>query len=554
MNRKKGLFFSFFLLLIFIQGTNYNFSLIINSESIIQKLKSNQSVHHPIAKSMAVSFSNMTLFTKFDPIIIENNSVFKNFNFSGDGSISNPFLIDGYNITTSSSNLIHIQDTTAYFIISNNLLNGINGSFDGIFFSNVMNGNVSNNLISNCMSGIALKSSSINNFLNNTIDSNVGDGIHLEDSNSNFINDNDIYGTETGGGGSGSTLPKKNFAIHQTSGGGNGIFLDPSNDNIISNNNIFNNSGSGILLNQSENNTIYENDVYRNDQNGIFFVDSHNNLIDGNDIYGNDDGGGSGDSNLFENRFSIHQTSGGGNGIFLDPSNRNNITNNQIHGNSRDGISLINSEHNLIDGNNIYNNGAEGGGSGSTLYSEGFSIHQTSGGGNGIFLDPSDFNTISNNELLNNSAHGVYLVESDETNIFFNTISTNRLYGIIVSSDSMNNKITCNNFLGNNQGEKQASDSGKGNFFGHNYWSDHTNLDQDDDGIADEFYRIAGTTENKDETPTISHNEMISCPVTAPTTTRTPGLTTIIIFLSFMTIIITIKMKNRGRRPSKDNK
>ncbi|MFX0124333.1 MAG: nitrous oxide reductase family maturation protein NosD, partial [Candidatus Hodarchaeota archaeon] len=277
------------------------------------------------------------------------------------------------------------------------------------------------------------------------------------------------------GGGSPRGVSDLSMKIHQY-GGGNGVFLDPSNYNTITNNQIFNNS-----------------------ENGIRLTNSSHNLIDGNDIYGNGNNSGGSPRGISDLSMKIQQY-GGGNGVFLDPSDYNNITGNSIFNNSGDGVTIINSSNNLVQGNDIYGNGNNGGGSSRSISDISFSIQQF-GGGNGVFLDPSDKNYILGNNIHDNSHHGIIMIDSDENTIFENILIHNGLYGIYIDSGA-SNRVYWNDLLGNNlEGTSQAFDEGDGSEFKYNYWDEWTFPDEGDDGTVDNPYRIAGKIENSDRFP-----------------------------------------------------
>ncbi|MHA2161705.1 MAG: hypothetical protein ACXABF_04735, partial [Candidatus Thorarchaeota archaeon] len=80
-----------------------------------------------------------------DPIVINDNQDFETQAWPGNGSESNPFIIDGLNITDFDS-CISIIGTTAYFIIRNCFLRSI-GGFSG-FAVNLQD--VSNGTIEDC--------------------------------------------------------------------------------------------------------------------------------------------------------------------------------------------------------------------------------------------------------------------------------------------------------------------------------------------------------------------------------------------------------------------
>ncbi|MHA1205515.1 MAG: hypothetical protein ACTSSL_11370, partial [Candidatus Heimdallarchaeaceae archaeon] len=63
-----------------------------------------------------------------------------------------------------------------------------------------------------------------------------------------------------------------------------------------------------------------------------------------------------------------------------------------------------------------------------------------------------------------------------------------------------------NDFINNSKefGFSQAADNGNSNCFSNNYWSDHSNQDENNDNIADEPYLIDGSANNFDYYPIIT--------------------------------------------------
>ncbi len=90
-------------------------------------------------------------------------------------------------------------------------------------------------------------------------------------------------------------------------------------------------------------------------------------------------------------------------------------------------------------------------GTGSTVFTlkadgiriEGFTI---TGGGEGIFLEYSNNNSISNNNISSNNWRGIYLYESNNNSISNNNISSNNDDGIYLK-DSNDNTIESNEFI-----------------------------------------------------------------------------------------------------------
>jgi parallel beta-helix repeat protein len=435
------------------------------------------------------------------PIQVSQNSDFETLGFLGSGTESNPYIIEGLYITNSSMFLIDIQDTTAYFVIRDNILDGINGEFTGIYFVNVEHGSIENNSIYNCENGIYLQTSFYNYISNNTIRFNKANGIFLLNSDDNIISNNSIYGNgETGTGNGIGAAVDPSLSIH-VSNRGNGIFLDPADDNVIVNNRIFENVENGVYLYQSDDTIIANNTINNNGANGIYLNNSNMNTISNNSIYENGETGtGNGIGAAVDPSLSIH-VSNRGNGIFLDPAEDNIISNNEIYDNVGNGIYILESETTQIFNNWILGNGL-----------------------NGIFLELSNLNTIFNNFIsgfslrsqtgigssvdsmmahqTSNRGNGIFLKISNENNISSNKISNNTNYGIVIDEGSSDNVIEWNDFFGNSLDEtSQAFDDGSNNKFVYNYWDDHDNSDTNGDGVADSRYKIDGAANNYDQSP-----------------------------------------------------
>ncbi|MFX1511088.1 MAG: NosD domain-containing protein, partial [Promethearchaeota archaeon] len=180
--------------------------------------------------------SRTPLYTDHVPIKILNDSAFGPtfYNFTGSGTPAQPYLIDGYNITDSSGDLIHIENTTACFRISNNLLNGVydvyNQHICGIKLVNVTYGLIDGNEITNTGDeAIYLEYSNNTTILNNKIYNCSGSGISLSDANNITMYGNSIY----------------NSSIY-------GIFLNKStNDTVIWTNTFQNNNVSNAFDNST---------------------------------------------------------------------------------------------------------------------------------------------------------------------------------------------------------------------------------------------------------------------------------------------------------------
>ncbi|MFX0181580.1 MAG: right-handed parallel beta-helix repeat-containing protein, partial [Candidatus Hodarchaeota archaeon] len=259
-------------------------------------------------------------YTENGTIDIDNDTAFTTvYNLPGSGNETDPYIIAGMNISSSSANLIDISDTTKHFVIKNNLLDGLNGNFVGISLSNVINGNIGNNTIQNSKNGVELASNSIKNYIyNNSIINNGEYGIKVQDSDENCIFNNYIHGNgNNGGGGASLNIVDTLFKIQNGAPGGGGLYLDPSTDNNITNNEIYNNSADGIYLFESNHTMIQKNNIYWNVRNGITINNSHHNIINDNNIYENgyNSGGGGVSLAATEASLSIQNGAPGGGGL-----------------------------------------------------------------------------------------------------------------------------------------------------------------------------------------------------------------------------------------------
>ncbi|MFX0210349.1 MAG: right-handed parallel beta-helix repeat-containing protein, partial [Candidatus Hodarchaeota archaeon] len=172
------------------------------------------------SRSPSQKITSPQSYIECEPIDITSDFQLNNSGFKGNGTIDDPILIEGYNITYSSGSLIYISGTTYYFRIANNLLNGMTTAEYGIDLHNVQNGVI----------------------VNNTIRDFFRYGIRFGDPagcNNNVIANNTIC----------------NNGLH-------GIWTGDSHYNIIEGNTIYNNGGMGIILGDSEFNIIRSNIVY----------------------------------------------------------------------------------------------------------------------------------------------------------------------------------------------------------------------------------------------------------------------------------------------------
>ena len=166
--------------------------------------------------------------------VIDSDADFITYSLPGTGIVTDPYVIDGYNITTTDAIGIHISDTTKYFVIRNCYIDAVDygislyyvdygtativnntcnnnyrGGIDlyysggstivnntcnddlwgGIIFANSGGSTVVNNTCNNDLSGIQLRYSNGCTITNNTL-SNDGYGIYLIHSGSSTVVNN----------------------------------------------------------------------------------------------------------------------------------------------------------------------------------------------------------------------------------------------------------------------------------------------------------------------------------------------------------------------------
>lgn len=245
---------------------------------------------------------NLQTYTPHPPISISSNSQFGSAGFPGEGTIDDPYRIEGFNITDSVGPLISIKDTTVYFIISSNLLDGVTVASSGIRLSNVVNGIIDNNTVRNNGGlGIGLIDSDKNYLSANIVSNGAQDGISLGGSSSNIIVDNilsDHHGSGTfARGGMSIVFSSTNNAISRNTIQRNtiGIWMDISaNHNTISNNTISHQTGQGLGMMNSINNTLANNSFSNNNGYAINLHSSaSDNTIRWNSFFGNNHGASS---------------------------------------------------------------------------------------------------------------------------------------------------------------------------------------------------------------------------------------------------------------------
>jgi parallel beta-helix repeat protein len=312
------------------------------------------------------------------------------------------------NISTAFTTGIMVQKGNitingAGYILQGNRLDGLN-------ITGINHVTIHNMGISNFDTGIQLDSSSNNSIVGNNVRVNNELGIQLiHSSNSNRITGNNI-----------------------TANGIAGIQLSYySSNNNISENNVANNRFQGIMVGSNYNN-VMGNNVTANKGAGIELDASFNNDVIGNNVANNSDGI---DLAYSSNNSAIgNNITNSGLGMFLDSSSNNTISANSFV----NGGLLVNSFGNIVNGNLV--NGKP------LVYLEGASSYRVADAGQIILL--KCVNMTVENLNLSNTAIGVELLNTNNTIISGNNMTSDKVYGIFLGNNS-NNIVNRNTIMNN---------------------------------------------------------------------------------------------------------
>jgi len=401
-----------------------------------------------------------------DPIFILGNAGIINTSgvLSGIGTADDPFIIEGWSIT-SNSTAIEISDTTAHIVIRNLTIEspGINNS-NGISIHNSRNCQINNvSVDSRGAAGIWLDNSAQISIVDSRI-KNGSCGIYLRQCSEISIGNCDVQTNESSyiGGG--------------VLNGPGGIGVDESSAVSIMNTTITNSVDVGATVRFSNDVSIVNLTCGLTQIQVCHYISIADSIIRGmiffwdtNVTVSGNNASGVSDLLLGSNPYGSSEvpTDYVNNGISFWRSDGISILNNIASFNYGDGIAVANSTNVDVRGNNASSNGL-----------------------NGINLTSCEYVTIDWNQLYDNSQ-----------------------YGVRIDSGFSSNMVSSNTFIGNNgagntydSNHAQASDDGTGNWWNSadgsgNYWSDWTTPDANYDGIVDLPYNVSGSAGSKDYYP-----------------------------------------------------
>lgn len=448
-----------------------------------------------ITKVSVPSYENMTPILAYNDFDMDNYA--SALEWDGDGSPGDPYIIEGYNITSNGDSIL-IRHTTRAFEIRNCLVTSLtSGSGNGIMINNatqvaivdtiVMDKsdtidvrNVPSLYIENCTIYDGGSSVYIYNCTGATITEcdiydNFDSGIYLDQCNSSMISNNEISSTVVGGGiflGASHYVTIIGNHIFDCAASGVWALSSPHatiENNIIHDNMFFTGPMCGVHLEVSPYASVVGNEIYDNARNGIYVVESDWVYIFDNEIYGNAEHG---IDVMFSIEGTILENDIHGNGywpvmtnslcgVYLGPSYNFSIIGNMIWNNTPAGITIWDSMLVTISNNDIFNNTHTGiygfvgeGGGNATIHN-----NQIYGNGYtetiplfiaGIYLENYEYSTIENNHVYNNTNNGISVHGSFNT-IIGNTVHHNSLFGINSEENIVNiisDNIVYSNLVG----------------------------------------------------------------------------------------------------------
>ena len=298
-------------------------------------------------------------------------------------------------------------------------------------------------------------------------------------------------------------IPQDNSILNNTIQGAQeyGITIGAGNSNVVANNTILD-AMVGIYLAESRDNTIENNTVipehHPDPWGGIVLWNwCVNNTIKNNTI-----------------RKEV--TSGIIDGIEVVRSVNNRIEGNTVE-NLRGGITLSYSHDNVVATNNlsdIWWGGPESGSAIQLYHSTNSTIinNQISGAqSNAILLCDMSRNNVIQANVINSSYNGISIHYSSDNNIIANNVISNIGSWTILLDESFENVVFDNDFfdpivMGYDNGTNRWDYGGHGN-----YWGDYGGQDEDGNGIGDEPYHILPN--GTDAFPLTSPKQVTSMPV-----------------------------------------
>lgn len=243
------------------------------------------------------------------PILIDGNAAFTAANgvAGGSGTASDPYAIEGWEISAAASDAISIRNTDAHFVLRNLSVHSDGYSYAGIRLYQVTNGYLENNLVYDCAPALVIDLSTnvtvadnsfTTNYASAWVSSSTGltftrnrfrSGGGMEFTESQWVNVTENTATDpqfwvrTSPYGSGAHY---NVSGNTISGIFTTAFVLDGIDGVVIEGNRLGGPAATIGVVRSTNVRVYQN-VYNGLTDGIAVVDSHNVAVERNSVSSN---------------------------------------------------------------------------------------------------------------------------------------------------------------------------------------------------------------------------------------------------------------------------
>ncbi|MHA1304019.1 MAG: NosD domain-containing protein [Candidatus Heimdallarchaeaceae archaeon] len=470
--------------------------------------------------------SSRSGFTAQKPIVIEGDSDFEKYDFKGDGTKSNPYLIENF-IIIGQSTAMYIKNTTKHFvirnckirfcdigififnasdntvIIANNSIsyiadqNALGSVGQAILISETSYCTISNNTIFESDIAIFLSYCHHSKILNNSLSERYG--VTIISSYYSIIANNSFNDCGLNFYGKPEIEEFTTYTVENNSLNGKliGYFINSHDFTIIKDTFaqlIIVNCSMFTVSNQVLFDTTTGLSLYFCNQGKIENVTSFSNIFEGIAVYG------STDIILEKNYLQNNGFGFTGCGIRVrDSSNCTLIANICTENRGDGGILVVLAKDILISQNFCVDNKGEGIAV-KTSISLNISFNNCSRNGiDGLSMLATNSSIIANNFIAKNSEMGIFAFDSNSNLFNHNTLVENADYGLSLMDAiadnrirNTNNTVVYNFFIHNNlNGSSQAFDNGQDNIWYDkeakkgNYWSDSNKRKYHIDGSAD---------------------------------------------------------------------
>jgi parallel beta-helix repeat protein len=291
------------------------FSVVTPTVDVPSRQEQQQAQHYRI---------HVKAYTTHDPVLISGNLELAAASVGGTGWAGDPYILEGWNITTPLYDGIYIEDTTSYFVIRDCWINSpINSAIEiqnaamgtvmiqdnycidsryGIWIKSCENSTVQGNQCYGLMRSIWADECGGTLFANNIVNGSSTDSIYVESSpycnfTSNicsYANYNQVYSTSHGTGkGIHATSCDHSFFYNNTciNNEYDGLRVTASPSSVLLLNNITGGHYYGIYVSACQDSILANNSVSFNSEEGIMVSQCDSVIVENNSATGNSGGG-----------------------------------------------------------------------------------------------------------------------------------------------------------------------------------------------------------------------------------------------------------------------